>query len=101
MSVVSPRQALEVVLQWGPERSVPELERLRISEPDATDDELTEALGLAQRVLSRAEALAPRVKMGSVLGTQIPREEFPWITDDLAARAIQQGMFFHWRDTGE
>lgn len=51
--------------------------------------------------LSRAETLAPDVKSGRVNGTQVLREEFPWVTDDLAARAIQQGIYFHWRDTGE
>lgn len=58
-------------------------------------EEYEAALREAWRVLIKAEALASAVKEGSVMGTQELVAEFPWITQELAARAIQQGMYFH------
>ena len=93
--------ALDVVLQWGPERAVPERDRLREKQPDVPDDELDMALHAAYSVLGQAEALAPGMKQGRIHdGTERLKSAFPWIDDESASRAIQQGLYFHWRDEG-
>lgn len=94
------RDALDVVLTWGPERMTPEVERLREKQPNTVDEELHEALQTAHQVMSHAERLAPEVKSNSVNGERSLREEYPWVTRSQASRAIQQGMYFHWKDSG-
>lgn len=88
-------------MTWGPERAVPEVERLRERQPSLTPEEYEAALREAWRVMGKAEALAPAVKDGRVMGIQDLVAEFPWVTDDQAGRAIQQGLYYHWRETGE
>lgn len=92
--------ALNVVLTWGPERAVPELERLRERQPLLSTEEAETALKQAWQVMRQAEALAPGVKTGGP-GVQKLLAEFPWVTEDQAGRAIQQGLYYHWRETGE
>lgn len=94
------RDALDVVLTWGPERMTPEVERLREKHPGTADEDLHEALQVAHQVMSHAERLAPDVKSNSVNGERQLAEEYPWITRSQASRAIQQGMYFHWKDSG-
>lgn len=98
------RAALDVILQWGPERMTPEAERVRaLTKRPLSDDEVAEALMEAHRVLSYAEQLAPNLKRGLVSksGDRSLREKWRWLSQDQASRAINQGMYFHWRDTGE
>lgn len=93
--------AMDVVLQWGPERSIPDIERLRAKHADVSDDELRLALTQAERVLSEAEGLAGGIKDGSVREAgKLLRQDRPWLTDEQVGRAIQQGLYYHWRDTG-
>ncbi|MCC7433142.1 MAG: hypothetical protein IT363_00545 [Methanoregulaceae archaeon] len=94
------RDALDVVLTWGPERMTPELDRLKEKQPKSSEEERQEALQTAYQVLSAAEALAPEIKGGATNATAQLREQFPWVSDDQLARAIQQGLYSHWRDTG-
>lgn len=94
------RDALDVVLTWGPERMTPELERLKEKQPRASEAEQQEALRTAYQVLSAAEALAPEIKRGETNATAQLRERFSWASDEQISRAIQQGLYSHWRDTG-
>lgn len=98
------RAAMDVILQWGPERMTPEAKRLRsLVKSPLSDSEMTEALSEAQRVLSHAEQLAPSLKQGlsAKSGDRTLRDKWPWLTKEQASQAINQGMYFHWRDTGE
>ena len=94
------RDALDVVLTWGPERMTPELNRLKEKQPQTSDEERQAALQAAYQVLSVAEAIAPEVKSGETNATAQLQERFPWASDEQIARAIQQGLYAHWRDTG-
>jgi len=93
--------AMDEVLLWGPERMTPEIERLRAKNSGLSDQELQAALDDAHRVLGEAEALAGGIKAGDIhdAGRRISKNR-PWLSDDQIARAIQQGLYFHWRDTG-
>ena len=94
--------AMDVVLQWGPDRMVPEADRLRRKHPKLTDDEVREALAQAWKVMGEAEAFAPDIKRGKETNaTSKLQAGRPWLTDDQAGRAINQGLYSHWRDTGE
>lgn len=104
MNDVVMRAAMDVILQWGPERMKPEADRLRsLVKGQVSDDEVAEALREAQKVLSHAEQLAPNLKQGlfAKSGDRTLREKWPWLTKEQASQAINQGMYFHWRDTGE
>ena len=92
--------AMDVVLQWGPERMVPEDDRLRQKHPSLTDDEVRLALAEAWKVMTEAEALVPGIKRGTREGSNL-RLERPWLSEEQAGRAINQGLYSHWRDTGE
>lgn len=93
--------AMEVVLTWGPERARPEIDRLRDSFPDVDDATAKEALSLAAKALSEAEAGAGSAKAGNQRGLEKTlRRDRPWLTADQASRAVNQGMYYHWRETG-
>jgi hypothetical protein len=94
--------AMDVVLTWGPERSIPEADRLRDHHPEITDSQVQAALAEAWRVMGQAESFAPDIKRGiSTNAHEILRRDRPWLTEDQASRAISQGLYSHWRDTGE
>jgi hypothetical protein len=94
--------AMDVVLQWGPDRMVPEADRLRRKHPNLSDDEAGQALAQAWKVMGEAEAFAPGIKRGSETNaTSRLQAGRPWLTDDQASRAINQGLYSHWRETGE
>jgi len=92
--------ALDVVLTWGPERMIPELERLREKQPDATEQELKEALEIGHQVLSYAEKLAGGIKANQVNGERKLLEKYPWVTKSQSSHVITQAMYYHWRETG-
>jgi hypothetical protein len=95
-------EAMDVVLQWGPERMVPETDRLRQKYPDLSEDEAGKALAQAWKVLGVAESLASDIKSGvETDATSKLQEGRPWLTDEQASRAINQGLYSHWRETGE
>jgi hypothetical protein len=96
------RAATEIVLTWGPERGVPEPDRLRQKFPNLSDAEIQFALQEGHRVLSEATALAEGIKVGTIpkSGNQTLRDSRPWLTESLAGSAINQGLYFHWRETG-
>ena len=96
------RAATMVVLTWGPERSMPEPERLLQQFPDLSEDQVAIALNEGHRVLSEATDLAEGIKDGSIpkSGNQTLRDSRPWLTESLAGSAITQGLYFHWRETG-
>lgn len=90
--------AMEVVLAWGPERAVPQRERLRSMHP-VCDEVLGEALDEAQRVLSQAEEMAGDMRKNAISNpTDRLMEGRPWLTVDQADRAIQQGLYLYWRE---
>ena len=96
------RDAMDVVLQWGPERMVPEADRLRQKHPDLSEDEASHALAQAWKVMGEAEGLAPDIKRGvESRATFKLQQGRPWLTDEQAGRAINQGLYSHWRETGE
>ncbi len=96
------RDAMDVVLTWGPERAEPEEERLARRRPAASDEERTAALAAAHEVLRRTEGLAPMLKgLGPVEDSVTAvRRDHPWLDDELWSRAANQGMYFDWRDNG-
>ncbi len=95
---------MDVVLLWGPERAIPEPDRLRVLVPRASDEDITDALRHAHKVLSEAIKLAPATKSSQMSvrhAVKQLREERPWLTANQANQAISQAQYFHWRDTGE
>lgn len=94
--------AMDVVLTWGPERSRPEMDRLRDKFPDVDDATASEALKDAARVLSEAESGAASAKSGNQRGLENAlRKNRAWLTAEQASQAVNQGMYYHWRETGE
>lgn len=95
------RDAMDAVLLWGPERMTPEIDRLREKHPGHSDSYLQAALLEAHRVLSEAEELAAGIKTGEIRDAHRRISEGrPWLSDEQVGRAVQQGLYFHWRDTG-
>lgn len=96
------RDALDVVLTWGPERAEPEELRLARRRPAATAEDRTAALQDAHEVLRRAEGLAPALKGVADVEDSVwaVRRDHPWLDDELWSRAANQGMYFDWRDNG-
>ncbi len=93
--------AVDVVLTWGPERIRPEIDRLRDSFPDVDEATAKEVLADAWKVLSEAEAGAGAAKSGNTRGLEKAlRKDRPWLTSDQVSRAVNQGMYYHWRETG-
>lgn len=95
---------MDVVLQWGPDRAIPEADRMRRVHPDLTDEEIQGLRNLAYKVLSETtNVIAPSLK-----GKWITREEaidklqseWVWLNRDQALQAINQGEYYHWRETG-
>ncbi len=96
------RTAMDVVLTWGPERMVSEEDRLLIQHPELSPEQVQEALAEAHRVMRESESLAPGIKRGLLnSGHKELRRRWPWLTKDQAERVINQGLYYHWRDTGE
>jgi hypothetical protein len=96
------RIALGVVMTWGPEMARPAEERLLERRPGLDDTTVHQALAEARLVTSKAEKLAPAEKgVGDAPLTRADiRRDHPWVNDELLERAIQQGLYSHWRDTG-
>ena len=96
------RSALDVVLTWGPELARPAEDRLLERHPGLDPAAVDAVLAEARLVTSKAEQLAPAEK--GVGESPLTRADIvrahSWVTDDLLARAIQQGLYSHWRDTG-
>jgi trehalose utilization protein len=96
------RSALDVVMTWGPEMARPVEERLLERHPDLDDATVIAALVEARQVTSKAEQLATAEK--GVGESPLTRadivQDHPWVSDELLAKAIQQGLYSHWRDTG-
>lgn len=93
--------AMDVVLTWGPERMRPEIDRLRDSFPGIDDGSAKRALAEASRVLREAEDGAAVAKSSGVHQLENAlRKDRPWLTSDQAGRAVSQGMYYHWRETG-
>ena len=94
--------ATKIVLQWGPERQTPEAERLRNAYPNLTDAEIQQALRAGHEVIQHAEELAPKIKERKLhSGSEVLRKKRPWLDDETADSAITQGLYYHWRETGE
>jgi hypothetical protein len=102
-------EALEVVLQFGPERARPAPERIRERLPHAPAAELDAALAQAHAVEDRAYALtAPGWPLGtltdkefralSARALQALKVEFPSFTPDALSRALSQANYWHMRD---
>ena len=89
-------------MTWGPESARPDVDRLLEREPGLDDTTVQQALTEARLVTSKAEQLAPAEKgVGDAPLTRADiRREHPWVSDELLERAIQQGLYSHWRDTG-
>lgn len=96
------RSALDVVMTWGPELARPVEERLLERHPGLDEATVDAALVEARLVTSKAEQLAPAEKgVGeSPLTRADIMREHPWVSDELLGKAIQQGLYSHWRDTG-
>jgi hypothetical protein len=96
------RSALDVVMTWGPEMARPAEERLLERHPGLDAVEAGRALAEAYLVTSKAEQLAPAEKgVGDAPLTRADiRRDHPWVNDELLERAIQQGLYSHWRDNG-
>lgn len=95
---------MDVVLRWGPDRIIPEPERIRQVHPNLSDGEVQEARNLAYAVLTEAsQELAALLKEkqisrgDAVLQLQSNR---PWLTEDQALQAINQGEYYFWRENG-
>jgi hypothetical protein len=92
--------AMDVVLQWGPEAQIPREVRLRRNHPNLTDDEVRIALDEAGKVIGEAESHAGNIKTGETGAFEALQKDRPWLTDQQTNHAIQQGMYYHWKDHG-
>ena len=93
------REALDIVLTWGPERATPEIDRLLAKFPDLFIGDVRNVLARCHQVISDATDLAPAVKANTLSMAQAETklcEERPWMTDDQASRAMNQGMYYDW-----
>lgn len=96
------RSALDVALTWGPERATPEPDRVSARHPGVAMEEIERALVEAHGVMAAAQELAPAVKGYGPASTSRDeiRRSHPWVTEEQLERAISQGLYADWRDTG-
>ena len=79
---------MALALEWGPERMRPFAERVRERWPQATDDEIAEAVAVHDRLLSLACS-----DRDADLAT-----EFPQLSPATIQRATWEGQYSRWRD---
>lgn len=95
---------MDVVLQWGPDRGIPEPDRIRTVHPELSDDEVQQSRNIAYQVLIAAiNEIAPSLKMNEISRDEAVgklRSIWPWLSDEQALKAIGQGEYYHWRETG-
>ena len=84
-------ELVALALAWGPERARPLAERARERRPEVTDEELTEAVAVYDRLLSMACA-----DRGADLAA-----EFPQLSPSTIQRAAWEGQYSRWRDGDE
>jgi hypothetical protein len=94
-------------MAFGPERRRPEAERLLEAAPDATSDEIADAISLAHSIENRAyELTEPCWGSGAILPDpqfkRLSREaaahladEFPFLPKKTITRLIGQAHYFH------
>ena len=96
---------MEIALTWGPDRLIGEDVRLRKIHPNISDEESQLARSMAYQVISEAsEGIAEGTKSGRLTypeAKQLLMANRPWLTEELATRAISQGEYYHWRETGQ
>ena len=101
--------ALDVVLQFGPDRRRPENERLRERLPAVNEADRAAVLATAHEVETRAYDLIPGRLERTRLSAEESRaafeaavttlgEEFPVLSDDLLRRVLNQANYWHLRD---
>lgn len=97
--------AMEIALTWGPDRLIAEDVRLRKIHPNVSDEEAQTARSIAYRVIYEAsESIAEGTKSGKLTYPEARRRLMtnrPWLTEELATKAISQGEYYHWRETGQ
>lgn len=95
---------MDVVLQWGPERGVPEADRMRKVHTSLNDEEIQEARSVAYSVLNEAmNEIAFSLKNETISRDEAIvklRSTWAWLTDEQARKAIGQGEYYHWRENG-
>ncbi|MBI5321989.1 hypothetical protein [Bradyrhizobium sp.] len=95
--------ALDVVLAWGPERNRPVLVRLKERFPGCSDRELLEVETICDAIGSCGVRLADEIGDRDMTGDQALRilsERWPGLDADHAWRALWQGFYSYWRDSG-
>ena len=95
--------ALRVTLEWGPNRSIPAEERLSRLAPGMTPEAMQAAFARCADLERLAYALAPQIKGGTrsqAVAQRSLEEAFPGVEPDLAASAINQALYYHWKDEG-
>lgn len=96
-------QAMQVVMQWGPERLRPRQVRLRERLPDRTDDAIEALLATCDEIERRAYELAGAVESGALaredaLATIAAR--YPELAPETVDHAFWQGTHYWHHDHG-
>lgn len=102
---MTPKQfaaGMESILEWGPQRQKSDDERLAERCPEMSPREREATLKECAQVTSRAYGYAEKIKRGQMDDARSAlRNEWPMLTEEHAAQAFTQAMYYHWKDTGE
>ena len=93
-------QALKFSLEWGPERSVPLLEKMRRIDPGIDENMVKELEKLANEIQSFAwrqfEAAFAKQITESQAAENI-RKQYPFVSSDNLSHLQTQGMYYAWK----
>lgn len=93
-------QALKFSLEWGPERSVPLLEKMRRLDPQIDEKTVAELGKLADEIQSYAwrqfqAAFAKRISEAEAAANI--RKKFPFVSPENMSHLRTQGMYYAWK----
>lgn len=95
--------AMQVTMQFGPERGIPRVERLLERCPALTREQAHSLLAKCDDVEKEAYEHAGRVRNADLTSHQAEDKLatiFPGLPRQTISRALGQGMYFWWRDNG-
>lgn len=96
-------EAMQVVMQWGPERLMPREVRLSERRPELTDDAIQSLLATCDRIERRAYELAGAVESGALAHADALATlaaQYPDLGPETVDRALWQGTHYWHHDHG-
>lgn len=90
-------EALQICMEFGPERSIPPAARIAARFPSLTAKEVTEFVQLHKRLIQRATDLGEQVVDSRLAQDEAQTQladSFPMITQEVVQRALSQGCWF-------